>query len=48
MVDFVNGWLEPAEGETGENWSDNPHLLYARDPFIVDSFIKCKKGFLDE
>ena len=41
-------WLEPTEsGSQDENWSKNPHLVYARDPFIVDSYIKCKKGFLD-
>lgn len=26
-----------------EDWSTNPHLVYSHDPFIVDSFLKCKK-----
>ena len=44
LVNFYDGWLEPTEeGSTDENWSKNPHLVYARDPFIVDSYIKCKK-----
>lgn len=28
---------------TSENWNENPSLAYSRDPFIVDSHIKCKK-----
>ena len=43
MVTWADGWIEPEEDEEGENWSTDPHLVYARDPFIVYSFIKCKK-----
>ena len=43
VVDFVNGWLYDSEDPDAENWNVNPHLAYARDPFIVDSYIKCKK-----
>lgn len=44
LVNFYDGWLEPTEsGSSDEDWSKNPHLVYARDPFIVDSYIKCKK-----
>lgn len=43
LVPFVGDWLEDSEDLTKENWSKNPHLVYSRDPFIIDSFIKCKK-----
>jgi hypothetical protein len=46
LVEFQYGWLETEDGSglpDGENWSVNPHLVYARDPFIVNSSIKCKK-----
>ena len=36
LVNYYDGWLEPTEsGSTDENWSNNPHLVYARDPFII-------------
>ena len=45
-IGFHYGWLEGEDGSgapSGENWSVTPWLLYARDPFIVNSNIKCKK-----
>ena len=42
LVDFAYGWKTSTE--TGEeNWNVSPWLVYARDPFIVNSFIKAKK-----
>ena len=47
LVEFQYGWLEGEDSDTGlpdgENWSVAPWLVYARDPFIVNSSIKCKK-----
>ena len=45
MVNFQYGWLEGESGgvPSGENWSVTPWLVYARDPFIVNSNIQCKK-----
>lgn len=40
LVNFSYGWLE---SPSGENWSVTPWLLYARDPFIINSNIKAKK-----
>lgn len=40
LVNFSYGWLESS---SGENWSVTPWLLYARDPFIINSNIKAKK-----
>lgn len=40
VAHYVNHWLEDKDGE---NWSAAPWLVYARDPFIVDSHVKCKK-----
>ena len=40
LVNFLYGWLE---NSSGENWSVTPWLLYARDPFIINSHIKCQK-----
>ena len=37
---FYYGWKDE---EDGENWNSSPWLIYARDPFIVNSHIKCKK-----
>ena len=37
---YYSGWYNDSDGE---NWSDSPWLVYARDPFIVNSHIKCKK-----
>lgn len=45
-VSFVYGWIEGEDSSglpSGENWSVTPWLVYARDPFIVNSNIKCKK-----
>lgn len=42
LVNFAFGWktsTDPAE----ENWDKSPWLVYARDPFIINSFIKSKK-----
>lgn len=40
MIKFSYGW----KSETGgENWNTTPWLVYARDPFIIDSDIQCKK-----
>ena len=39
-LSFINGWMNEDEGE---NWGLTPWLAFARDPFIVDSFIKCTK-----
>ena len=40
LLNFNYGWLESS---SGENWSVTPWLLYARDPFIINSNIKAKK-----
>lgn len=40
LVPFYDGWMAEEEGE---NWNNTPWLLYKRDPFIVNSHIKCKK-----
>lgn len=37
---YYSGWYNDS---VGENWSQSPWLVYARDPFIVNSYIKCKK-----
>ena len=45
-ITYHYGWLEGEDSSglpSGENWSVSPWLLYARDPFIVNSDIKCKK-----
>ena len=39
-VPFAYGWKND---EDGENWELTPWLVYARDPFIVDSFEKVTK-----
>lgn len=39
-VPFVFGWLNE---NGGEQWDKTPWLVYQRDPFIVNSFIKAKK-----
>ena len=42
LVQFAYGWKHSVD--TGvESWSNSPWLVYARDPFIVNSFIKAKK-----
>lgn len=40
VLDYVPDWQK---NEEGENWSNQPWMAYTRDPFIVDSHIKCKK-----
>ena len=40
LVDYDFGWLHVVDGE---NWDLNPHLVYQRDPFIVNSHEKVKK-----
>ena len=42
LVDFAYGWKTSTDPNE-ENWSISPWLVYARDPFIVNSFIKAKK-----
>lgn len=42
LVRYYPYWQDGGIGTT-ENWNAKPWLCYARDPFIVDSFIKCKK-----
>lgn len=43
LVDFAFGWKTAPDSSDDENWSKSPWLVYARDPFIVNSFIKAKK-----
>lgn len=40
LVPYFDGWKHEVDGE---NWDASPWLIYARDPFIVNSHIKCKK-----
>lgn len=40
-VNYQPNWQ--ANGIDAEDWNYSPWLAYARDPFIVDSYIKCKK-----
>lgn len=40
IVSYYDGWFEDSDGE---NWSKTPWMAYYRDPFIVNSHIKCKK-----
>lgn len=40
LVPYFSGWKHE---DDGENWDANPWLIYSRDPFIVNSHIKCKK-----
>ena len=42
LMPFQFGW-KLASQESSEDWSKTPWLVYARDPFIINSFIKCKK-----
>lgn len=42
IISFYNGWLE-GDPSSSENWSVTPWLVYARDPFIINSRIDCKK-----
>lgn len=41
LVPYVANWIEGDADE--ENWSNYPYQQFARDPFIVDTDIKCKK-----
>lgn len=40
LVPFADGWKQ---SETGEDWNSSPWMVYARDPFIVDSHEVVKK-----
>ena len=40
VANYVAGWQSE---EGGENWNNTPWLAYSRDPFIVNSHVKCKK-----
>ena len=42
LVGFLDGWQRSSE-EGGENWDNTPWLVYARDPFIVNSDEKVTK-----
>ena len=42
IVSFAYGW-KTSNNPDAENWDKTPWLVYARDPFIVNSFIKAKK-----
>lgn len=42
LVYFHYGWIDSTT-KGAEDWSTSPWLVYARDPFIVNSNIKCKK-----
>ena len=41
LVPFADGWKQ---SETGEDWNSSPWMVYARDPFIVDSHEVVKKA----
>ena len=43
FIPFLHGFSYPNDGQSGEDWRVNPYLLYARDPFIINSFVKAKK-----
>ena len=42
LVNFAYGWKTSTDPDD-ENWDKTPWLVYARDPFIINSFIKVKK-----
>lgn len=42
LVSYYDGWKNGSDADP-ENWNATPWLAYARDPFIVDSFVKVKK-----
>ena len=42
LVPFSYGWKHSADTSV-ESWSNSPWMAYARDPFIVNSFVKAKK-----
>ena len=43
MMPYVDYWIDGTGSGEQENWNKTPWLAYARDPFIVDSFVKVKK-----
>ena len=43
MMPYVDYWIDGTGTGEQENWNKTPWLAYARDPFIVDSFVKVKK-----
>ena len=42
LVSFAYGWKTSTDPDA-ENWNKTPWLVYARDPFIINSFVKAKK-----
>ena len=42
LVPFSYGWKHSTDVSV-ESWSNSPWMAYARDPFIVNSFVKAKK-----
>ena len=42
LLPFAHGW-KVASQESSEDWNKTPWMVYSRDPFIINSFIKCKK-----
>lgn len=43
LMPYVDYWVDGTGSGEQENWNKTPWLAYARDPFIVDSFVKVKK-----
>lgn len=44
LINYDPGWIyDPSDPTGSENWNTHPWLVYARDPFIVDSYEKVKK-----
>ena len=43
LMPYVDYWVDGSGSGETENWNKTPWLCYARDPFIVDSFVKVKK-----
>ena len=45
LVSYTDIWQDGSEtaGQTGENWDDHPTLIFKRDPFICDTYLKVKK-----
>ena len=43
LMPYVDYWIDGSATGESENWNATPWLAYARDPFIVDSFVKVKK-----
>lgn len=45
LVNYTDIWQDGSDtaGQTGENWDDHPTLIFKRDPFICDTYLKVKK-----